>query len=250
MISEKVAIRGFSATWRNELPLLTPYFVRVFNASLVMRMTADPLCRPWPVAPVPRQTDTPDFVAEVAMQLAKRMHEKGQPVASVDQRDTVVRDAWAESEEVVDRYEGIVDGREHPFNGSDFEEARSISANVEAAAACLPGTVEYSPKVRGAGILSGCEADLSVGQCLVEVKAVDRRFAAKDLKQLLVYLALDALAGRRWLKGCLLNPRRATWCQFNVEELVRRLSGGRPSAEVLPDLIDGMRRDVETGAEF
>lgn len=250
MISERIAVRGFDAVWRDGLPLLTPYFLRVFNASNVQTMTTDPLFESSAVGPVPRRTESPDFVAEVAMQLARRVHEEGRSVASLDEGDAVVRDAWFASEAVVDRYEGVVDGAEHPFNERDFEEARSISCNIEAVAACLPGSVAYAPAVRGAGLLSGCEADLAVGPCLIEVKAVDRNFAAKDLKQLLVYLALDALDGRRWLTGCLLNPRRATWCRFDVEELVRRLSGGRSSAEVLPDLVTEMRRDVETHAEF
>ena len=250
MISERIAVRGFSATWREQLPLLTPYFVRVFNAVNVQTMTTDPLFESWAVWPVQRQTEAPDFVAEVAIQLARRVHEEGRPVASLDEGDATVRDAWVASERVVDRYEGFAGGRTHPFSGRDFEEAKSLAVNIEAATACLSGLVEYSPLVRGAGILSSCEADLAVGEYLVEIKAVDRNFAAKDLKQLFVYLALDALDRRRWMKGCLLNPRLATWCRFDVEELVRRLSGGRPSAEVLPDLIAGMRRDVETDAEF
>ena len=250
MISERVAVRGFDAVWRDVLPLLTPYFMGVFNASRVQRMAGDALFERWIVGPVMRQTDAPDFVAEVAMQLARRVHEKGESVVSVDEHDAVVYDAWVASEAVVDRYEGIVGSRERPFNRLDFEEARSISANIEAAATCLPGAVEYSPPIRGAGILSGCEADLSVGRCLVEVKAVDRRFAAKDLKQLLVYLALDAMDGRKWLKGCILNPRRATWCRFDVEDLLRQISGRRPGPEVLRELIDGMRRDVEIDIKF
>lgn len=226
------------------MPLLTPHFVRVFNASRVLRM------EPWAAGPVPRQTDAPDFVAEVAIRLASLAHTMEESVTTVKETDAIVPELWAASQSIVDRYEGAADGREHALNSLDFEEARAIAANIEAAAGYLAGVVEYSPAVRGAGILSSCEADLSVGRCLIEVKAVDRRFAAKDMKQLLVYLALDAIDGRRWTQGCLLNPRRATWCRFDVEELVPLLSGGRPSGEVLPDLIEGMRRDVETDGAF
>ena len=250
MISEKVAIRGFEAVWRDAMPLLTPHFVRVFNASRVLRVQTEAGVTSRAVGPVPRQTDAPDFVAEVAMRLAGRAYAMGKSVISVKETDAIVPELWADSQSIVDRYEGVTDGKEHPFTTSDFTEARAIAANIEAAAGCLPGAVEYSPAVRGAGILSSCEADLSVGKCLIEVKAVDRRFAAKDLKQLLVYLALDTMDGRRWTRGCILNPRRATWCRFEVEELVRLLSGGRPGAEVLLDLIDGMRRDVEADAAF
>lgn len=244
MISERVAVRGFEAVWRDVMPLLTPHFIRVFNASRVLSID------PWTAGAVPRQTDAPDFVAEVAMRLSGWAHAKQIPVATIKEGDAIVQELWIASESVVDRYEGATDGREHPFTRLDFEEARAIAGNIEAAVGCLPGAVEYSPAVRGAGVLGSCEADLSVGKCLIEVKAVDRRFAAKDLKQLLLYLALDAMDGRRWTKGCMLNPRRATWCRFEVEELVPLLSGGRAGAEVLLDLVDGMRRDVEADSAF
>ena len=252
MISERMVVRGFNSVWRQMFPLLTPYFMRVFNASRVhdVRKSSDLSVDDSKVRPVPRNTECPAFVSELAARLAKDAHERRVSVVTLNEYDDVTNDAWAASEAVVDRYEGVRDGLGFPRNTSDFMEARSIARNIEAVVRALPGAVHYSPLVQGAGIIGCCQADLAVGRYLIEIKAVERRFAAKDLKQLFVYLALDAVDNRRWHKGCILNPRRATWCQFDVDQLVRQLSGGRSSTEVFSELIDGMCRDVEIDTRF
>ena len=105
--------------------------------------------------------------------------------------------------------------------------------------------LEQGVSIPGAGTLAHCEADLAVGHELVEIKTVSRSFRPHDLRQLLVYLALDG--GRnepRWTKGCLLNPRRAVWADFDVDWMVRRLSG-RPAVDALRDLVDAFASTVE-----
>ena len=110
--------------------------------------------------------------------------------------------------------------------------------------------VEFAPQIPGAGVLSSCEADLAVGNTLVEVKTVSRSFRSGDLRQLLVYVALDwARAEPYWTKGCLLNPRRAVWADFPVDWLVRRLSG-RPAPETLRNLLDAFAGDIEMETAF
>ena len=252
MISERMVVRGFNSLWRQIFPLLTPYFMRVFNASRVhdVRTSSDLLVGGSEVGPVQRNTESPDFVSELATRLAEAAHERRVSVVTLNEYDEITNDAWAASESVIDRYEGITDGRGFPRSTSDFMEAKSIARNIEAAARALPGAVQYSPPVQGAGIIGGCQADLAVGCHLIEIKAVKRGFAAKDLKQLFVYLALDAMDNKRWYKGCVLNPRRGTWCKFDVDQLVRQLSGGRSSREVFSELIDGMCRDVEIDSRF
>ena len=53
---------------------------------------------------------------------------------------------------------------------------------------------EFTPKIRGAGFLSECEADISIGPSLFEVKTAESKIAGKDIRQLLVYL----FAGCYW----------------------------------------------------
>jgi hypothetical protein len=111
--------------------------------------------------------------------------------------------------------------------------------------------VTFSPAVRGNGILNSCFADLGVGKTLFEVKTVSRPFQSKDLRQLLVYLALESAAGEpRWEYGGFLNPRLSIFCTFSVDWLVSRLSGGRPSKAVFTDFVQALARDFVQDRRF
>jgi hypothetical protein len=112
-------------------------------------------------------------------------------------------------------------------------------------------TVTFSPMVRGNGMLSSCFADLAVGNTLFEVKTVSRPFQSRDLRQLLVYLALQSATGEpRWDYGGLLNPRLSLFCTFSVDWLVTRLSGGRPPKVVFTDFVQALARDFVHDRRF
>lgn len=232
--------------------MLTPSFMKIFNASYVRKMASEDAFRKMTVRSVERCSDFPDFISELAMHLANGAHLARLQIETLNEEGCVVVDAWRAAQDVIKKYEGIVDSNVHGFAFSDvaFYEALAIAKNIEAVSVVLPGLVRFFPDLRGAGVIRRCQADLAVGCHLIEVKAVNRRFAAKDLKQLLVYLALDAAHRRRWRKGCVLNPRLGTWCQFDVEELIRFISCGESSAVAFAKLHDGLSRDVEIDALF
>lgn len=111
--------------------------------------------------------------------------------------------------------------------------------------------VNFSPKLQGTGVFASCQADLSVGQTLYEVKTVSRNFHSRDLRQLIVYLALEATGGtKRWQYGGLFNPREGTYCRFSIDWLIGRLSGGRPPRLVLEDFLQALSRDVVLDQRF
>ena len=231
--------------------MLTPYYMRIFNATHVRDMSSIGTCFDGVVGVVPKQYESPDFVSELAVQLANAACEAGLTVDALKQDDKKVRRSWLEAEGVLQKYEGVVDRAGFAFSEVALDEAMSIAKNINAFAMALSGEVQFFPAVPGAAAIGRCQADLSVGDNLVEIKAVSRRFAAKDLKQVLVYLALDAAVDhRRWKKACIVNPRLARWCRFDVEELVRFISGGEPSAVAFADLLSGMSRDVQIDASF
>lgn len=252
MISERSAARYFGSLWRHIFPMLTPSFMRIFNASYVRKLESECAFRNMKVGPVQKQYHSPDFISELAIQLAKEACLAGLQVDALKEEGHIVAGAWRAAQAVVEKYEGTVGDTVLGFTFSEaaFKEALAISKNIEAVSIALSGLVQFFPSVRGAGVIRRCEADLAIGCHLVEVKAVDRRFMAKDLKQLLVYLALDATDKRRWQKGCILNPRMGTWCRFDVEELVQFLSAGESSAVAFSNLLDGLNRDVEIDALF
>lgn len=251
MISERWAARSFGTLWQETFPMLTPYYMRLFNASHVLDMSSDDASIDGVVGPVLKQYDSPDFVAELAVQFANFACTAGITVEALKKDDQKVRQSWLQAERVVGKYEGVIDRSGFAFSEVALDESVDIAKNIVAFAMALPGRINFCPDVPGAGAIGRCQADLSIGDHLVEIKSVSRRFAAKDLKQVLVYLALDATAGsRRWRQACIVNPRLATWCRFDVEELVRFISGGEPSAVAFSNLINGMSRDVQIDASF
>ncbi len=52
-------------------------------------------------------------------------------------------------------------------------------------------TIRVSPRFEGCGWLDECEADFLTSNVLVEVKAGDRAFRSIDLRQVLIYCALN-----------------------------------------------------------
>jgi hypothetical protein len=83
------------------------------------------------------------------------------------------------------------------------------------------------PPFPGCGIVQACEADIIVGELLLEVKVVDRGFRAVDFRQVLTYLALGHAAQRYGLRQiAIVNPRRGRWFRISVADLCLRLSGG------------------------
>ena len=244
MISERVAVRGFESIWRTRFPMLTPAFMNSFNQQFVKPVVHDG--NPLAPSPTPAASNSPDLVAELGIRIARSAVEAGITVEHVAQDHPLLKAAWLRSLELVARYEGQTpDVEEVPLEAGDKLDAFGLSRTLFAFLNQTHDEVQFAPLIPGAGTLSRCEGDLAVGDELVEIKTVSRRFRSHDLRQLLVYLALDwARAEPRWTRGCLLNPRRAVWAEFDVDWLVRRLSG-RAAVDAFRDLLDAFASSVE-----
>jgi len=89
-----------------------------------------------------------------------------------------------------------------------------------------PKDVQVRPGFRGCGTISECSGDILAARTLIEVKCVSRDFRIGDLRQLLVYCALDAATGERTIdRAVLLNPRRGTAVGASVEQIARAAAG-------------------------
>ena len=244
MISERIAARAFESVWQTHLPMLTPAFMSSFNRQFVKPI----VCAGKPIPPVPSSSasDSPDLVAELGIQIAKSAVEGHVPVDDVAGDQASLRAAWVRSLNLLNRYEGAKpDPDAVPLNPDDSRQALRLARTLSAFLDQFDDHTEFGPSIPGAGAVSRCEADLAVGHELVEVKTVSRPFRSPDLRQLLVYLALDWAGGEpRWTRGCLVNPRLAVWADFDVDWLVRRLAG-RAAVDVLADLIDAFAGGVE-----
>lgn len=94
------------------------------------------------------------------------------------------------------------------------------------------------PKFRGCGWLDGCVADAIAERTIFEVKAGDRRFRASDLRQVLIYCALD-LSERTWAINqlCLVNPRLGVFFHEPIDRACEGLAG-RSAGDVLGDIVE------------
>jgi hypothetical protein len=89
------------------------------------------------------------------------------------------------------------------------------------------------------GYVDSCAGDIAIGKVLIEVKTVNRNISGRDIRQLLVYFALEsATATPRWMSAEFFNPRRACSYKFEIDEIVKSVSGGRPANDVLEDIVD------------
>ena len=250
MISERILAGGFSPIWQGAFPLLTPNFIQAFNRHHVepLRKKSGGRAR---AATRGADVNAPDLAAEMGVQAARISTDGGISIADVFADDALVARAWERSLELYVRYEGVLpSGSRDPAERAEVEEARMLAENIALFIADGEGNVAFGPRIPGFGVVPECEADLAVGRQLVEVKTVRRNFSSRDLKQMLLYFALDWVSGRRrWKSGCLLNPRRAIRADFVVEALVRRISG-TSVAEAFRSLLEGISRDVEVDGRF
>jgi hypothetical protein len=135
----------------------------------------------------------------------------------------------------------------------EIENPRSIVTETENLADRLTAfffereaTVElqYSPRFRGCGIISDSFGDVLAGNTLYEIKTAERPYRSVDLRQTLVYAALNHSSRTYTIVNlALLNPRLGTFLRFNIESLVDQLAG-KAAAELFGDIIHFVSADM------
>jgi hypothetical protein len=97
--------------------------------------------------------------------------------------------------------------------------------------------IEFSPKFSGCGYIDTSAGDICCGSTLFEVKAGDRTFRSVDVRQLLVYAALNSISNARDLRSIgLFNPRTGMSFVGGIDEVCLEISG-RPAADFLMELV-------------
>ena len=225
--------------------MLNAAFVRSFNEQFI-KPVFDSRTQARMVSSV-GASDLPDLVAELSIQIVRSSVERNSTIQSISQDELLLNEAWTRSLHLIDRYEGRPPKASNlALPEGELEGALQLARNLWAFI-CLIGDEEvlFSPRIPGAGTISACEADLSLGSMLIEIKTVSRRFTSYDLRQTLVYLALDWAKGNpRWTRACLVNPKRATWADFDVDWVVRRLSG-RSAVDTFAELLAAFTAGIE-----
>jgi len=87
----------------------------------------------------------------------------------------------------------------------------------------------FRPKFSGCGIHDDCEGDILIGEELWEVKSGDRQFRQNDVRQILIYCALNHFSAKHAIKRyCLVNPRVGVLASGMVRDLSRSGAGCEP----------------------
>ena len=250
MITEKVIAKEFNGLWEETLPLLTPSFVRLFNEANSEILTDLPSSKFMQI-PISSAIEKHDLVAELSFQIAKLSKDNAISIDAIKSNSMFFEEAFYNSIQFLKKYSNLKSYQ--ALNVGEITESYELANQyVHFFSYIKANVIEFSPKIAGSGFLGVCEADLSVDDTLYEIKTVSRNFAGKDIKQLIIYLALQHSTGsRRWLHAGFFNPRKSLHYKFSVDHLIYRTSGGRSTSEVFKDIIDFLEsRGIEIDAIF
>jgi hypothetical protein len=227
LISETAFSHGFSSTWKVLAPA-TDLFVRKLNAALRQREF------------VPLKSSVPPdrraFINEVAFQLF-RLRSLGSELSAGN--DNLILAATESSRLTISRIERI------PLTdiaGPTDDERTDVVAQLDRLLFFFRGVsrdtgLEVAPRFPGCGIIDACVGDVRCGETLYEIKAGDRNFRSVDVRQLLVYAALNKSADGPSLRQIgLFNPRTGLSFCMNLDDVCLEVSG-TTSEELLTELI-------------
>jgi len=240
MITERAFAASFPDFWQELLPLLTPSCVHLLNVGHEEHLKDS---NHHELGPVDTSDETREvaIVSEFAYHLARLAFSRGLSVCEAFDDDSAQSTAQEAAFDLINRYEGRTVLPDATLNAAELEEGLQLATRYETFAIAQGGAknfVFHSP-IKGCGFLNACAADIIISDYLVEVKTVKRTLAGKDIRQLVVYLALGSVAHHStWQYAGFFNPRRSTFHRFRVDELISLMSGGKSLVDVYTELLD------------
>lgn len=97
--------------------------------------------------------------------------------------------------------------------------------------------INPAPLFKGCGFIDMCQGDVLFENTLFEIKTVDRSFRATDIKQVLLYAALNSVSKQYTIKKLgLLNPRRRKFVEEDIEHISIQISG-KPAQQLFDSII-------------
>jgi hypothetical protein len=243
MISERDISEKFSVIWKQNFPLLTSNFIRVFNNTQIEIINKNQI----------NSIDGVryDLISEAGFNLAEIAVKNKMVIndfLSVNENVTALITSTAKSIWKSGKYLS----EDLEISNLEKDQMIKIANNILEFIDNLNGNaVLFKPKLKGYGFIPDLEGDLLIDDTLYELKTVNRNFKSSDLKQLFIYLALKQVSSKScWKYGGLYNPRKGVYCKFNVKNLIYNLSGGDTPNEVFENLLNGLIRDIEIDSKF
>jgi hypothetical protein len=243
MISERDIAEKFSVIWKQNFPLLTPGFIKVFNDTQVKLINTNPI--------IATEEIRYDLVSETAFNITEIVISNNIQIEDYITNNLNLENIIQNTAKKIWK-SGNFTTEEIKTTESEIQEIIKICNNLIEFITNENGKeIKFKPKLKGYGFIPDLEADLSIDDTLYEIKTVNRNFKSSDLKQLFIYLALSQVSkANKWQYAGLYNPRKGTYCKFNINSLIYNLTGGITPNEAFENLLDGLVRDIELDSRF
>jgi hypothetical protein len=243
MINERNIAEKISAIWKQNFPMLTPNFIKVFNETHVNPINLNAVSI--------NEGERYDLVSEASFNLAELVVQNNNTPGDYLSKPKNLNDLLYKTAQSIWKKGGQFTA-DIKLTNSELKDLLQLSNNIlEFIQFTKKENIQFRPKLKGYGFISDLEADLSVDETLYEVKTVTRNFKSTDLKQLFLYLALRQVSeGNTWQYAGLYNPRKGTFTKFNVKKVIYNLSGGYTPNEAFGKLLDGLVRDIQIDTTF
>jgi hypothetical protein len=237
MISEKEFAVGFAGFWSECLPFLTPQVVAEFN---VIGTALTEGRREW-VKPLAGSGDNSnnDVVAETAFGLFAASLKEGKDVLTLARDMAMIKAIGDSAIERILGLRGYWMAKRRQID-SPTDEAIELAKRLEDYFSAQPSEqlIVVQPQFKGCGILNSCYGDLHAAKCLYELKMVERNLRSADLRQVLIYCALNYRSQQYNIESVVvLNPRRGIEFRFAVEELAAR-AARKTSGELFHEITE------------
>jgi hypothetical protein len=230
MISEKVFISSFNSFWQDLIPT-GEAFVRAINLGT-------------------HHFDVP-LRSSVESNRRGMVNEFGFRLLEVSiTSNTSIEDAYRSKEllgkiaqhaiNLASRYQNPTDEKIAPLGQDELVEGLGIAKRLrmffQGNEPDIPLTP--SPRFLGCGFIDDCIGDLLVESTLYEVKSGDRTFRLLDVRQILVYLALNYVSHTYRIGNIgFVNPRTGSFYKLGVSDFALAASG-KNAIELLSELVE------------
>jgi hypothetical protein len=229
MISEKNFVTSFNSSWQELAPTIQPY-VRAINLGTFH--FASPL----------KSKNEPKrraIVNEISFLIFKSSINSIMSLKDIFESDELGKISeqslsLAKSFQILSNEELI------PATKTELKEALSLAERLKLYLDQneKEQKINVSPAFKGCGFIDDCYGDLLIGKTLYESKAGDRTFRLVDLKQILVYLALNYANKSYDIQDVgFVNPRLGIYYKVKATEFSFGVSG-KDLIELLSEIVE------------
>jgi hypothetical protein len=221
MISDREFASSFSSFWRTVAPT-TESFVRGLNLGGCQRFA-----KPFAGSSAPKRRA---LVNEIAYRYLFSAFRNRVAVARIAHSAEMTTLAIREAIGRIARFASQDSAPADPPSSSEIAEAVGLAQRLEAYFGNRQGATLLDPSFLGCGILTECQGDAVSHGILFEIKAVDRPFRSIEIRQLVIYCALNSVVATQTISGVgLLNPRTGLALEMSVTDFSFEVSGKQPA---------------------